>query len=352
MISLLSRNNHGPIGVDPGSRSVKLVQLSADRKRMLASSHWEIPASALASDDENAYHEAAVTALTRALEAPAFRGKKAVLCLGSDELFLQNIRVPRSEGEELTRLVHQEAAGRLPFPVGEAELRMLIAGDVKQGESIMREVILFACHRPVLDAKLAIIEAAGLRPVAVDVEPLAVLRANVNQYRRDEDHTTRTMFVHVGYRNTAIIIAQGDKTLFIKYIDTGGAAMDRAVASHLSMPRDEAAAIRRNNDDRAPEMQDPEISRTIIEATRPIIDQIRQEISLCVRYHSVTFRGQPITRLLLGGGEASAHLNKVLGECVNFTCEMSQPLRGMSPTLPPRDGQWDVAAGLALKEVE
>jgi len=352
MIRLLTRKSHSPIGVDPGSRSVKLVQLSADRKRLTASSVWEMPIGQPSQPGEPDYHQAATRALSRALEGRRFRGKSAVLCLSSHELFVQNIRVPRAPDDDTQRLVHQEVAGRLPYPISEAEIRYVVAGDVRQGESIMREVIVFACHRPLLDAKLAVIEAAGLQPAAVDIEPLAVLRANVNQFRRDEDHTTRTMFVHVGYHKTAIIIAQGEKTLFVKYIDTGGVQLDKAVADHLSMMPAEAAAIRRNNDDRPAEMQDPEISRTIAEATRPVIDQIRQEISLCVRYHSVTFRGQPIARLMLGGGEASQGLNQTIGSSVNFNCEISHPLRGLTAGTFARDAQWDIAAGLALREVE
>jgi len=360
MIRLLTRKKQSPIGVDPGARSVKLVQLSADRSQLLASSVWEMPAGESHAPGNPGYHEHATSALTRALEAQRFRGNAAVLCLGHRELFLQNIRVPRADGDELQRLVHQEAAGRLPFPVAEAEIRFLTAGDVRQGESIMREVIVFACHRPLLDAKLAVVEAAGLRPVAVDVEPLAMLRANVNQFRRDEDHTSRTLFVHIGYQKTAIVIAQGDKILFVKYIETGGEQFDQAVASHLGMTQSEAASIRRRHDDRAVESQDPEISRSIAEAIRPVIDQIRQEISLCVRYHSVTFRGQPLSRLLLSGGEASPGLNQTIAANVNFQCDLSQPLRGMTEGSQQGRGmqadrratQWDVATGLALKEVE
>ena len=35
MISLLTKQRYGPIGVDIGSRSVKLVQFSADHSRLL-----------------------------------------------------------------------------------------------------------------------------------------------------------------------------------------------------------------------------------------------------------------------------------------------------------------------------
>ena len=45
-------------------------------------------------------------------------------------------------------------------------------------------------------------------------------------------------------------------------------------------------------------------SRSVSEATRPVIDRLARELSLCIRYHSVTFRGQRLYRLVVGGGEA------------------------------------------------
>ena len=54
---------------------------------------------------------------------------------------MQNLRVAQATGKELTRIVCAEAAGRLPFDSGEAEIRYLEADNVRQGDSVRREVI-------------------------------------------------------------------------------------------------------------------------------------------------------------------------------------------------------------------
>ena len=71
-----------------------------------------------------------------------------------------------------------------------------------------------------------------------------------------------------------------------------------------------------------------------------------------MRYHSVTFRGQPIVRLVLGGGEATPQLLETLGKQLDLKCELSDPFRSF-PTVPNlgRKGQWDVAAGLAMRDL-
>jgi type IV pilus assembly protein PilM len=352
MVSWLGKQRHSPIGVDIGSRSVKLVQLSADRSQLVEASRWDFPNDDLAKLTPAQRTQRFAEALRRAREGRNFRGTDAVLCLNDRQLFVQNVRVPKSESPQMDRLVQQEAAGRVPFAVQEAEIRYIDAADVRQGDAMLREVIVLACHRPVLEETLEAVEAAGLRPRAVDVEPAALLRGSVKQFRRDEDQLQRMLVVNIGHAKTAVVIAQGDDVLFVKFIEIGGKHFDEAVARYLKMNQPDATALRRHNGDRRSDQQDAEIARSVSDAVRPVAERLLGEISMCVRYHSVTFRGQPLVRLLLGGGEATPQLAETFGARLNLRCELSDPLRGFS-TSPPagRRGQWDVATGLALREL-
>jgi type IV pilus assembly protein PilM len=337
-----------PIGVDIGSRSVKLAQLSADGARLVELARWDLPSET--PTEPAARAEQVTDALRRAREGRKFHGRDAVISLGPRELFVQNVRLPKVPGEELEKLVRADAAERIPFPIDEAEIRFLEAADVRQGDQTRREVVLLACHRPVLDELLRVVEAAGLRPVAVDVEPAALLRCYTSQYRRDEDKQQRALFVHVGALSTAIVVAQESEALFIKYLDIGGQHFDEAVARNLGMPLDDAWALRRHNGDRRAEQQDPEVALGVMESVRPLYERLANEISLCLRYQSVTFRGQPVARLVLGGGEASQPLLDVFSTRLNLKCELGDPLRTWDqPRVSGRRSQWDVATGLALR---
>lgn len=337
-----------PIGVDIGSRSVKLAQLSADGARLVELARWDLPTEA--PSEPAARAEQVTEALRRACEGRKFHGREAVLSLGPRELFVQNVRLPKVPGDELEKLVRADAAERVPFPIDEAEIRYLEAADVRQGDQTRREVVLLACHRPVLDELLKMVEAAGLRPVAVDVEPAALLRCYSNQYRRDDDKQQRSLFVHVGALSTAVVVAQDSEALFIKYLDIGGQHFDEAVARNLAMPLDDAWALRRHNGDRRADQQDPEVALGVMESVRPLYERLANEISLCLRYQSVTFRGQPVARLVLGGGEASQPLLEVLSTRLNLKCELGDPLRAWDqPRVSGRRSQWDVATGLVLR---
>jgi len=351
MVGWLGRRRYGPIGVDIGSRSVKLLQLSGDRCRLHEAAQWDLPLAE--GHDSSQRDQQIVEAIRHVREGRNFRGREAVFCLGARELFVQNIRVAQANGDDLHRIVHYEAAGRLPFSKEEAEIRYLEAADVRQGDTIRREVILLACHRPAIKRILSVAARTGLTPLAIDAEPVALLRCYARQFRRDDDQQRRLMFVNLGASTTKVVIARAADAMFVKYLDLGGQHFDEAVAGYLKMPLADAAALRRHNGDRRVEQRDPEITRSINEAVRPMLDRLANELSLCLRYYSVTFRGQPLKQIMLGGGEANEALAEWIAARVDLPCEVADPLRPYEKTtLGGRLGQWDVAAGLALRENE
>jgi type IV pilus assembly protein PilM len=93
------------------------------------------------------------------------------------------------------------------------------------------------------------------------------------------------------------------------------------------------------------------VARSLADALRSTLERLASELAMCIRYHSVTFRGQPLVRLVLSGGEATPALAESLERQLGLRAELSDPFRWL-PVAPNlgRKCQWDVAAGLALRE--
>ena len=79
MVAWLSRQRSGPIGVDIGSRSVKLLQLDAARTCVCEAARCDLPAEPAANP--HCRDERLVEAIRHAREGRGFRGRDAVLCL-------------------------------------------------------------------------------------------------------------------------------------------------------------------------------------------------------------------------------------------------------------------------------
>ncbi len=276
-----------------------------------------------------------------------------VVCLGARELFVQNIRVPKLSGDALEKTVVQEVSSRIPFSAAEAEVRFLEAEDVRQGDAVKREIVVLACHRPVLERALAVVERAGLRPVAVDVEPVALVRCYARQYRREEDRQQRSVFVHVGATNTAVVIARGDDALFVKYIDVGGKHLDDAVVEHLKMNATEASSVRRHNGDRRADQQDAEVARERVGGSASCD---RSPGTRAFVVHPLLQRDVPRpTPFAAGPDRRRGSVNRSsTGSSRGWNCAANWASRCEAYEPHPvtgRKSQWDVATGLALRQV-
>jgi len=343
-------NRQGPIGLDLGTRSVKLIQFSADRSRVIDAVRWDMPSDYDVGDDEDGGEVPLIEAIRHARDGRRFVGTDVVMSLQPNEMSVFNIRVPKNEPNPRS-LIEREATARLGVPHTQLELRHVEAGEVRQGNEVARELIVYATERTRLTAAIERVLAAGLNPVCVDVPPHAILRGYFAQCRREEDTRQRVAYVHVGHASAATVLAEGSHPLFVKYVDVGGQHFDEAVARRLEMGVAEAAALRRHNGDRRADQRDPEISRGVSAASRPVIEKLASELAMCMRYYSVTFRGQRLARLVLGGGEANSTLVEAMQKRLDVPCELGDPLRNYKTRLElGRGGQWDIAAGLALRD--
>ncbi|GAA4422566.1 pilus assembly protein PilM [Bremerella cremea] len=343
---------YNPIGIDIGSKSIKMVQFSKDYKSVQEAAVVDLPEDISPDKDFDGYLAALGQTLQNARIGRNFRGHDAIICIHQRDLFLHNIRVGKSDSKALANIVHQEAADRIPYSMIDAEIRFLESEEIRQGEQLLREVIIMACYRPKLEAILDQCEKSGFRPVSVDVEPMAILRSFTRQYRREADDEDRVLYIHVGYTNTLVIIAQGGQVLFVKYIDVGGRHFDEAVARQLDMSLTDAINLRKHNADRRRGQQTPEVERSVLNAMRDELERLQNELAMCIRYHSVTFRGKPLVRVVLCGGEATESLRNEVERLSGIETVLGDPLRIYESTQSfGRRSQWDVAVGLAARQV-
>ncbi len=349
MISLLSRHRCAPVALDLGTHSVKMLQLSGDASRVVAAalvnmrSGWAGPEL----DDQEKRRRVAET-----LADAGFRGREVVLALNGRDLVVQNIRVAGA-GPISAQLVHQELAGRLPFVLDQAEVRFLRAGQVAHPEGTKQELIVLASPKERIQQRIEFAESLGLVPVGLAAEPLALLRCASRGFRRKEDQQQGFLLVHVGARSSLVIVAQGVSPRVIKYLPWGGNALDELVAEKLGLALAEAASLRRYHGERRADRRDPELQRRIQQALEPMYEKLATELSLCIRYYSITYRCQNVRRIVLGGGEAQEPLAQFLQQRLQLPCRLIDPLPGLShPVVSLHPEQWDLAAGLALHPLQ
>jgi len=351
MIALNSKRQH-PIGLHLGPRRVRLVQLQAraDAPRIHAMAEAELPPLDEAAPEARDREIAAI--IRRLVSDHGFRGRLAVSCVGAQDLFVQNVRLPQMAEAEVTAALSWEAQERLPYPVADAELRHIHAGTLRLDGAAKQEVILLACHRGVVEHHIQLLELAGLTPSSVDLEACAILRSLLPGLGAGEA-AGRRAYLNFGDAATTVVFADGDQMLFLKSISGGGRDLDQVVARHLDLDVNEARRMRAAVV--ASPALDPanDVHRSVIDAIRGSLESISADIELCLRYYKVTFRGRPLDAMTLTGSEASPWLAEFLSERLGVPCDIGNPFRSLEGTphgpLAERPFEWTTAIGLARR---
>jgi type IV pilus assembly protein PilM len=352
-----------PIGLDIGHDSIKMLQLErvGDSLSVMAAARQSLPPEVRTQPQQRM--ALAADLVKQMFRQGNFHGYGVVACLPRDILHVKNLRVPQMPVSELPAVVRYEAKNILPFDPVDAQLQFLPAGEVRQGTEIRQELIVMAARNEDISVFLESLQRCGATVEALDVEACALYRTIDRFIRRREDEQEVYVLVEVGQQRTQVVIGKGREISFIKVIELGAKHLHEAVSRKLGITVEEAQALRRRLTDpvEAPEAsgrRDP-VRQAAFDATRSVMEELGREISLCLRYYSVTFRGHRPTKLRLLGGEAGdPQLQSLLNAAMTIPVEVGRPLFSVDTSrIKPADrrgamAEWATALGLGLKLVQ
>ncbi|MGD0463807.1 MAG: pilus assembly protein PilM [Tepidisphaeraceae bacterium] len=357
----MNRPQIHPIGIDIGHDSVKMLQLEVREQSLVvhATARRMLDASGGASTQPSPAElisPQAAQAITELLSDGNFAGRAAVASLPRHIVHVKNLRLPPMPAAEVAAVVQFEARGIFPFDTDEAKVDFLIAGEVRQGTDVRQEIIVLAARLADVDRFVEQLHRTGLVVDSLDVEPCSLYRTIDRFVRRREDEQEVHVLVDLGSRGTQVLIGKGREISFFKAIEMGGADFNLDVSRKLGIRPDEARALRRRFWTHADPDRPDTVRQAVLDATRSTMENLTREICLCLRYHSVTFRGQRAVKVRVCGGECGdPQLLAKLYSSLAIPVEPSRPLYNLDCSVmhgvDRRDpvGEWTVALGLALK---
>ncbi len=351
----------GYVGVDFGTRAIKLLQLRDHGRGLRVVGAGRVDRSQNADDTASLIEQ-----LHGAFASGGFTGRRCVVSLPRSDVRVQSVRLPKMPDEELRQAAAWEASQRFGFERSSMEVDVIRTGAELQGGENREEVLLIAASHDAINAWVEPLMAAGLRPVAIETHFTALARAFSRPSTGGGSRHEVRAVVDVGASGSTVMILRGDQIAFCKPITIGGDQFDRSVAEHLQMDVQAARELRaariaaQTGEAAAPPMTDPSIERAEYDAVRPLLGSFAKEVILCIRYYGVTFRGHPPQQLILTGGDG---LEPRLGETLAEQCKVpvvfevdDSPLAGLTDGIratlhrtPGPAGWWTVAAGLSLR---
>jgi type IV pilus assembly protein PilM len=376
-----------PIGLDIGHNSVKMIQLVMNGGQISVLAADKVRIDRSIDGDGEKRRSFVISAIKQMLAEGKFRGRNVVSCLPNDRLKITSLRLAEVEDEKIEQALRKEVAQRFGLDPDKDAINYVLAGNVRQGDEIKNELILFAADDETIKSHIGMLEEAQLRPVGIDTVPCALFRSFDRSLRRQEDREQTVVFVDVGSRFTTVVFGRGGEISFVKQIPIGGEKFNREIAARLGISINEAETLRGKlrmersaSDERglwAPasgateqgggvpisqggqngDLLDASTRQVMVDAIEVVAEELAREISLCFRYYTVTFRGKRVERAVFAGGEAYENiLLNVLRRQLTVEIEVAQPLKGFDMMNINFDSdrrgllcEWAVAVGLSLK---
>ena len=330
------------VGVDIGTSSIKGVQVK--NKTLVGYYQVAAPGGVIGSENPNDLKKVS-DSLKQLFSDGKFRTRNIVASVPESQVFTRVITLPQMAEDEIASAVQNEAQQYVPMPLDQAVLDYEILGSSEvQPNSV--DVLLVAVPKSLTQKYLQILQNAGLTPLSIETETIALSRSVVG------DSSQPVMVASIGATTTDIAIFSGGALRFTRSIATGGQALERALMQAFNLESGQAAEYIQAYG------LEEKLEGKVMSAIKPVFDIIVEELKRAQTFFTSRSK-RSLSRLVLVGGTANlpgvlVYMAEALGVEVargNPWETINVPQNLNSEYLEEHAPSFAVAAGLALKEI-
>jgi Tfp pilus assembly PilM family ATPase len=225
MLFNLFKKNVFPIGIDLGGSFLKIAQLKQEDQGLILHAAFIEDMPEDLEHGTPGWQRWVAQTLSAAIAKGKFTGKEAVAVMPPEDMFIEQLHIPRMPENQVDQAVLEKAATKFPFDSKDAMIKQVITEDKSSGEF---EALVMATEKEKVDRHLAIYEKAGLSIKSIGVWPVACINTYVNFFgRRQSDLGTVALLIEIGTNRTNIIICRHSELLFARVIQFGFKQIDQ-----------------------------------------------------------------------------------------------------------------------------
>ena len=325
LASLFSRQPAPLLGLDISSSSVKLVELGRDKDGNLVLERCAIEPleRGWVTDGNVEKFDEVAEAMRRVVKKSGSKTKNVAMALPASAVITKKIILPGGMSEqELEVQVETEANQYIPFSLDEVSLDFCVLGPSTTSAGDV-EVLIAASRKEKVQDRQGLAEAAGLKPVVVDVESYAY-RLAAGRLIRDLPNEGQDLMValfEVGSTTTSMQVLRNDEVLYDRDQAFGGAQLTQLIVRQYGFSQEEAETKKRNGD--LPEDYDGSV-------LKPFVDSMAQEIARALQFFFTSTPHNRVDYVMLGGGSAALPgLVEAVTAQTSFACNLADPFQGM-----------------------
>ena len=343
------------IGVDVSSTAIKLVELAEAGRGTYRLERYAIEPLVrdVVTDGNIANLDLVADALKRAHKRLGSRNRNVALALPAAMVITKKIIVPSGQREEeLELMVEAEANQYIPFALDEVNLDFQTIGPAPNNPD-ESEVLIAASRKEKVEDRVAVAEAAGLKPRVMDVESYAMQQAfelispSLPASGRDQN----IALVDIGAHVTHFYVLRNNQFLFSRDQAFGGNQLTHDVQRAFNLTPDEAESAKKSQG--LPENYDSDV-------LQPFMETLALEVTRALQFFFTSTSYNQVDQIVLAGGCALLPgIDELVAKRAGVTTVIANPFGNMaaSDRIRPRQLAQDapllmIACGLALRSFE
>jgi type IV pilus assembly protein PilM len=335
--SLFSRQPEPMLGLDVSSSSVKLVELGRNKAGQLVLERCAIEPleRGWVTDGNIEKFDEVAEAVRRLVKKSGAKTRNVAMALPPSAVITKKIVLPGGLSDvELEMQVEAEANQYIPFPLDEVSLDFCVIGPSAASAGDV-EVLIAAARREKVQDIQGLAEAAGLKPVIVDVESYASRLAAGRLIENLPDRGTGTIVAlfEVGALTTSMQVIRDDEVLYERDQAFGGAQLTQLIVRQYGFSLEEAESKKRSGE--LPEDYESSV-------LQPFVESMVQEIGRALQFFFTSTPHNKVDYVMLAGGSAALPgLTEAVTQQTGFPCSLLNPFDGM-----------EIGEGVRLKKMK
>jgi type IV pilus assembly protein PilM len=314
------------IGLDISSSSVKLVELGQDEsgKYVLERFASESFEKGWIADGQIEKFEEVADAVRRVIAKSGTKTRDVVMAMPQSSVITKKIILPAGLREdELEVQVESEANQYIPFSLDEVSLDFCVIGPSPTSVGDV-EVLIAASRKDRVQDRQGLAEAAGLKPVVLDVESHAsrLAMARILRALPNEGRDSLVALFEIGADTTSLKVLLDDELLYDRDQAFGGSQLTQLISRQYGFSFEEAEQKKLVSD-----LPDDYQSQILA----PFVDSLSQEIGRALQYFFTSTPHHKVHYVMLAGGTATLPgLKDRVTELTGFASKVVNPFDNMT----------------------
>lgn len=376
MFDILNLNPEA-FGIDISDLSLKIAKLEHKRGKLRLVSCGETPIkSGIVKDGEIKNEKALVEIIKKGVagvKGKKIKTKYIIASLPEEKAFLQVIQMPCLPEEDLKSAVIYEAENYIPLPIREVYLdSQIVYPPVNHLDH--QDVLIAALPKKTIDPYLSCFQKAGLKPLVLEIESLAIARALV----KSEFSSSPIVLIDFEAARTSFLVFSGRSLRFTSSIPISSLQFTESIARSLKidLAKAEKLKLKYGLETRA-DTTGGEVFDALIPPLTDLTEQIKRHLDFYQSHSSHEHLSHSPSRelprsgeispvavekiLLCGGGSNLKGLTDFLANELRVKVELGNPWVNISsanqknkePLLSSEESlRYTTALGLALRAVQ